>query len=50
LPYRFERGVRFNFAVERALDGEVNVAGIPSKVALSWHAGYDSGSSSLCQM
>ena len=45
LPYRFERGVRFNFAVERALDGEAEVLGIPPKIALSWYAGFGAESS-----
>jgi competence protein ComEC len=40
LPYRFERGSRFNFAVERAMDGDNEVVGIPSKIALSWYAGF----------
>ena len=42
LPHRFERGVRFNFAVERALDGDAQVTGIPSRLALSWHGSYGS--------
>jgi len=48
LPYRFERGVRgvrFNFAVAQALDGAVEVAGIPPKIALSWLAGFGAESS-----
>lgn len=45
LPYRFERGVRFNLAVDRALDGEADVVGIPSKVAVSWYSGFSAGSS-----
>lgn len=35
LPYRFEQGVRFNFAVEQAAD-----ATVPPLVALSWYAGF----------
>ena len=45
LPYSFERGVRFNFAVERAIDGGAEVIGVPPKVALSWHAGFGTESS-----
>lgn len=45
MAYRFERGVRFNFAVEHALDGEAEVIGVPSKLALSWHAGFGTESS-----
>ncbi len=40
LPHRFEHGVRFNFAVEKATDGDAEIAGIPPKLALSWHGGY----------
>ncbi|RJX30978.1 MAG: DNA internalization-related competence protein ComEC/Rec2 [Oxalobacter sp.] len=37
LPSRFDRGVRFQFAVERAFhDGQV-VVGVPPKIALSWY-------------
>ncbi|MGK5078848.1 DNA internalization-related competence protein ComEC/Rec2 [Janthinobacterium sp. HLX7-2] len=35
LPYRFEQGVRFNFAVERAVGSRV-----PPLIALSWYAGF----------
>nr|WP_314607241.1 DNA internalization-related competence protein ComEC/Rec2 [uncultured Janthinobacterium sp.] len=35
LPYRFEQGVRFNFAVEKAVGAKV-----PSLIALSWYAGF----------
>ena len=35
LPYRFEQGVRFNFAVEKALGAKV-----PPLIALSWYAGF----------
>lgn len=35
LPYRFEQGVRFNFAVEEAV-----VAEVPPLIALSWYAGF----------
>ena len=35
LPYRFEQGVRFNFAVEKVVGAKV-----PPKIALSWYAGF----------
>ena len=35
LPYRFEQGVRFNFAVEHAAG-----ASVPPLVALSWYSGF----------
>ena len=35
LPYRFEQGVRFNFAVEKTAEAEV-----PPLIALSWYAGF----------
>jgi competence protein ComEC len=40
LPDAFERGVRFNFRVEEVLaaDGEQPV--LPSRLALSWYAGF----------
>ncbi len=37
LPYRFEQGVRFNFAVERVVGAPMAV---PPRVALSWYAGF----------
>jgi competence protein ComEC len=37
LPYRFEQGVRFNFAVEKVI-APARVA-VPPRVALSWYAG-----------
>jgi competence protein ComEC len=47
LPYRFAQGARFNFAVERVLDGG-GAAGtpppvparVPPRIALSWYAGF----------
>lgn len=42
LPYRFERGVRFNFAVERVDDGghrSLPLATVPPRIVLSWYAG-----------
>lgn len=35
LPYRFEQGVRFNFAVEHAAG-----ASVPPLLALSWYSGF----------
>ena len=35
LPYRFEQGVRFNVAVEKAVGAQV-----PPLIALSWYAGF----------
>jgi len=40
LPNNFEQGLRFNFAVERALDLEEKPIELPPKLALSWYAGY----------
>ena len=47
LPYRFVQGVRFNFAVERVLDGrggaQTTMPGpppVPPRIALSWYAGF----------
>ena len=40
LPNRVENGVRFNFAVEHAFDGDAEIADIPPKLALSWHGNY----------
>lgn len=37
LPYRFEQGVRFNFAVEQVVGATMSV---PPRVALSWYAGF----------
>lgn len=38
LPYRFDEGVRFNFAVERVLPVDGVTPPIPRKIALSWYA------------
>jgi len=39
LPVLGERGLRFNFAVERALDADGQpLGGVPDKVALGWYA------------
>ncbi|MDB5773186.1 MAG: internalization-related competence protein ComEC/Rec2, partial [Burkholderia sp.] len=40
LPYSFERGVRFNFAVERILPGDGEMPVVPSKLALSWYSAF----------
>jgi competence protein ComEC len=37
LPYRFEQGVRFNFAVEQVVGARMTV---PPRVALSWYSGF----------
>ncbi|MES2757686.1 MAG: DNA internalization-related competence protein ComEC/Rec2 [Pseudomonadota bacterium] len=37
LPYRFEQGVRFNFAVERVTGAPMKV---PPRVSLAWYAGF----------
>jgi competence protein ComEC len=37
LPYRFEQGVRFNFAIEQARG---QGAELPPRVALSWYSGF----------
>jgi competence protein ComEC len=45
LPYRFDRGVRFNLALEQVLQADGSVAaaadlppGLPTKIALSWYS------------
>ena len=38
LPYRFERGVRFNFAVEHASDQDGAPQQLPPRLALSWYS------------
>ncbi len=44
LPYRFEQGVRFNFAVERVLtpsgEGALPEPDLPSRLALSWYFSF----------
>lgn len=46
LPHRFERGIRFNFAVEQVLAGTGVAAAdmappeVPSRLALSWYGGF----------
>lgn len=45
LPYRFDQGVRFNFAVERASTDDGTVSVVPPKLALSWYTGFFSDDS-----
>ncbi|MBC7453812.1 MAG: DNA internalization-related competence protein ComEC/Rec2 [Massilia sp.] len=40
LPYRFEQGVRFNFAVEHVVGSAMVV---PPRVSLAWYAGFRAG-------
>lgn len=40
LPYDFEQGTRFNFAVEQVVEPEGAATLIPSRIALSWYAGF----------
>jgi competence protein ComEC len=37
LPYQFDQGVRFNFAVEKVGDSHIKV---PPRVALAWYNGF----------
>ena len=37
LPYRFERGLRFQFAVEQAVGPDGGTLRLPSRIALSWY-------------
>jgi competence protein ComEC len=37
LPYHFDRGVRFNLAVEGVIPGTEPAPALPSKLALSWY-------------
>jgi competence protein ComEC len=37
LPYRFDQGVRFDFAVERVVGGN---AAVPPRIALGWYTGF----------
>jgi len=41
LPSYFERGVRFNFAIEEALPVEGVVPALPKTVALSWYSSFN---------
>lgn len=40
LPNYFERGVRFNFAVERVVDDGAEKPVLPSRLALSWYSAF----------
>src|SRR5438034_220089 len=40
LPYRFDQGVRFNFAVEQVLPVGGATPVVPPKLALSWYSGF----------
>lgn len=40
LPYRFEQGVRFNFAVERVISAPGNPSMLPRRLALSWYSAF----------
>ena len=40
LPFRFERGVRFNFAVEHAADSSGAALTVPSKLSLGWYSAF----------
>lgn len=40
LPYYFEQGVRFNFAVERIIDDANATPVVPSRLALSWYSAF----------
>lgn len=40
LPYYFQQGVRFNFAVERIVDGDGDQPIVPSRLALSWYSAF----------
>jgi competence protein ComEC len=40
LPYTFEQGVRFNFAVERAVAPDGAASAVPRRLALSWRSAF----------
>ncbi|HVK93874.1 MAG TPA: ComEC/Rec2 family competence protein [Noviherbaspirillum sp.] len=40
LPQYFERGVRFDFAVERVIDAGEGMPALPGRVALSWYSAF----------
>jgi len=40
LPYYFEQGVRFNFAVERVVAAEGSAPEVPDRLALSWYSAF----------
>jgi competence protein ComEC len=41
MPSYFERGVRFNFAVEKVLSTAAAKSDIPAKLALSWYSSFN---------
>jgi competence protein ComEC len=41
LPQPFEQGVRFQFAVERLVDGEKLALTLPPRLALSWYSAFN---------
>ncbi len=43
LPFRFDQGQRFNFAIEQAQWNGVVMTQVPRRVALSWYAHQDEG-------
>jgi competence protein ComEC len=40
LPYQFEQGVRFNFAVERVLPEDGILPPVPPRLALAWYSAF----------
>jgi competence protein ComEC len=40
LPYQFEQGIRFNFAVEQVLPEDGVPPPVPPRLALSWYSGF----------
>jgi competence protein ComEC len=50
LPNVFERGMRFNFSVERAEDEGKRSVAVPSRLALSWYSGYEAGDRDAMEM
>lgn len=40
LPYYFQQGVRFNFAVERVAGHTDNIPDMPRRLALSWYSAF----------
>jgi len=40
LPYYFQQGVRFNFAVERIMDIDGEHPVVPNRLALSWYSAF----------
>lgn len=47
LPYNFEQGVRFNFAVERVVGARVIV---PPRIALAWYSSYRDSKQAIGQV